>query len=928
MYRFLIVISLFGCSVFSQSIKDKALPHITHHDTKGMGYDVQSWDITQDKNGLIYIANGHSVLIFDGAIWKSIHTGDDIVNRSLFVKNKDSIYFGADGQHGLLVNDGYASYKVLPIDNSPRDAVSDIEEYWKTHYIDKNIVFQTFKNLYIHHGNVITKIPAPYIFKWSYNVDGVLYVNDLKYGIFKVEGTNLVSIVSDQSLNENIVGVTKIDNNLIVITDTKGLYKLTDGQLIPIKFKESKEIEKAQVFSFLKLKDDKIAIGTVSNGLYLLDLKTAQVDNLNKRSGLQNNTVLSIFQDSEENLWLALDYGIDYVKLNSPLKYFRDYYGELGTVYAILKEENVSYLGTNQGLYAFNHELLDAPSQGFELLLNGQVWNIEKVGDRVFIGHDKGAYITEGTTLSRLGEDLGAWNFRVPQGYEEDLVISGNYNGIALYEKVDGAWIAHKLKGFEQSARYLEIDKNNNIWVALRSEGVFRFALDYKTKELINPVFYPIDLFGKKTVTLSKIDEKIILTSDYKMFTYIDETDSFDETSIGKDKGVAPKIVKKKDHIWYLENNRVVVENQGSSLVLGELKDQLITDVLHVFSLDEKNEVIPVFNGFSMYTKNYDASFTGTGNELLIRSFVSVDNNKVYAHSSEIPYRDNDLKINYALPVYGEEVLYSTKLNDNDWSGWSSSTEKGVYNLSEGAYSFHVKAKYSAGFKFVVLSFSIKPPIYRTPWAYLSYLLFFLALIFIAMGINGYKLKKQERVLLDQKSVKLMQQEERYKAQEREREQEIIKLTNTKLQSEIKAKNRELTQIAYVNLNKNKILKKIRDKIAKIQGSSPEKLPTNKYNELIRLVEYYITDKESEVFEINFDKSHQEFYEKLSINYPNLTSKDLRLCAYLKMNLSSKEIAPLLGISSQSVDVSRHRLRKKLNLGSRDNLANILISLT
>ena len=91
--------------------------------------------------------------------------------------------------------------------------------------------------------------------------------------------------------------------------------------------------------------------------------------------------------------------------------------------------------------------------------------------------------------------------------------------------------------------------------------------------------------------------------------------------------------------------------------------------------------------------------------------------------------------------------------------------------------------------------------------------------------------------------------------------------------------------------------------------------------------DYYITDKESKLFEINFDKSHQEFYEKLSKNYPNLTSKDLRLCAYLKMNLSSKEIAPLLGISSQSVDVSRHRLRKKLNLGSKDNLTNILISL-
>ncbi|GAA3521117.1 transcriptional regulator [Aquimarina addita] len=892
-----------------------------------MGYDVQSWDITQDEDGLIYIANGNAILIFDGSVWKSVHTGDDIVNRSLFVKNRDSIYFGSDGRQGLLVNNKYDSYSVLPINNSSRDAVADIEEYWRTHYIDKHIVFQTFKNLYVNQGKIITKIPAPYRFKWSYEVDGVLYVNDLKYGVFRLEGTNLIPVVSDDHLNENIVGITKIDDDLIIITDTKGLYRFKEGQLMPIEFNKSEELKKAQIFSFLKLKDDKIAIGTVSNGLYLLDLKTAMAENLNKRNGLQNNTVLSIFQDSEGNLWLALDYGVDYIKLNSPLKYFYDYYGELGTVYAILAKEKLSYLGTNQGLYAFDNNL-EGATTSFELLLNGQVWNIENVGDRVFIGHDKGAYVVEDTELTKLGEDLGAWNFRVPKGYKEDLIISGNYNGVSLYEYVDGQWQAHTLKGFEQSARYLEIDKNNNIWVALRSEGVFRFTLDYKAKELIDPVFYPIDMFGKKTVTLSKVDGNIMLTSDYKMFTYNVEKGIFEKGVMGQDRGFAPKIIKKDDHIYYLENNRMVVENHDKVLVLEELKDQLITDVLHVFSIDEKHEVVPVFNGFAMFTKNYDTAITGVNNDLLIRSFVSVDNNKVYGDGSKIPYRDNDLKINYSLPIYGEEVLYSTKINDDDWSEWTLSTEQALYNLREGNYSFKIKTKYGAGFKSTALHFTIEPPIYRTVWAYLSYLILFLTLIFVVRGINGYKLKKQERILLEQKAIKLSQQEEKYKAQELEREREIIELNNTKLQNEIKAKNRELTQIAYVNLNKNKILKKIRDKITKIQASSPEKLPANRYNELIRLVEYYITDKESEIFEINFDKSHQEFYRKLSKAYPSLTSKDLRLCAYLKMNLSSKEIAPLLGISSQSVDVSRHRLRKKLNLGSRDNLTNILISLT
>ncbi|MDH7447938.1 helix-turn-helix and ligand-binding sensor domain-containing protein [Aquimarina sp. 2201CG14-23] len=903
------------------------MPKITHYDTKNMGFNAQSWDIKQDGNGLIYIANGRHVLTFDGTGWESVITNPEMVNRSLFVKNKDSIYFGADGHHGLLIKNGYGDYNVLPLRNNKKDVAADIEEYWRTHYVNDEIIFQTFRNLYVNQDNIITKIPAPYRFKWSYKIDEHIYVNDLKYGVFKLSETNLIPIISDPKLNENIIGVTKIQEDLIIITDTKGLYKFIDNQLIPITFPVLDELKKAQIFSFVKLKDNRIALGTVSNGLYILNLATGDIENINKQNGLQNNTILSIYQDDEDNLWLALDYGVDHVKLNSPLKYFYDYYGELGTTYAVVKEQDVSYLGTNQGLYITDNTTSDTTKE-FELLINGQVWNIEKVEDKIYVGHDKGAYAVDGKNLTRMGEDLGAWNFRnfkMKKG--NDVVISGNYNGISLYEKNQDSWEGYKLKGFEKSGRYLEIDEDNNVWVALRSEGVFRFSLDYANKELKNEAFYPITDFGKERLSLSKIENEIVITSNFNSYTYDKKNDTFTKVEIGENRGYAPRIFKKDDETWYLDNEKIVVEDKEGITVLHELEDQMVPDVLNVFSLNGQNEIIPVFNGFAMYSKDSKTISESIRSEVLIRNFVSVNSGKSYAMSAEIPFSDNDLKINYALPIYGEEIEYQTNLNEGDWSAWTTATEQTLFNLKEASYTFNVRAKYNGGYRESSFDFIIKPPIYRTHWAYLLYLLLFLSLIVLMVGINRYKMKKQERILLEQKAEKLQKQEEEHKAHKLEQEHKIIELNNSKLQDEIKAKSRELTQIAYVNLNKNKILKKIRDKIIKVQDASPQKLPTNSYNELVRLVEYYITDKESKLFEINFDKSHQEFYEKLSKNYPNLTSKDLRLCAYLKMNLSSKEIAPLLGISSQSVDVSRHRLRKKLNLGSKDNLTNILISL-
>ncbi|KZS43032.1 hypothetical protein AWE51_16965 [Aquimarina aggregata] len=926
MHRVVIIVLFFSCSVFSQFIEKKALPRITHYDTKSMGFNTQSWDIGQDETGLIYVANGGQVLIFDGTKWESVNVGSDIVNRNLFVKNKDSIYFGADGQYGVLVNQQYTDYKVVPLGAGKKDAISEVEEYWRAHYVNDEVVFQTFRNLYVNQGNIVTKIPAPYRFKWSYIVNDELYVNDLKYGVFKLQGTNLMPIVSDQKLNENIIGVTSLNENLVIITDTKGIFKLIGDTLIPFEFSELDAIKKAQIFSFLKLHDNRIAIGTVSNGLYILDLETGEFENINKKSGLQNNTVLSIYQDSESNLWLALDYGIDFIKLNSSLKYFYDYYGEFGTTYAVLKDKDLLYLGTNQGLYLAN---TNEPNPEFELLLNGQVWNIEKVDDQVFIGHDNGAYLANGDNLTRIGEDLGSWNFRAikdeSNGFEG--IISGNYSGVSFYEKTDQKWSGYKLKGFEKSTRYVEIDVENNIWLTIRSEGVFKFKFDYANKEIKKLAFYSLNDFGGSEVSMSKVDNEIVITSDYHKYTYLKENNTFDKVIIGENRGRAPRIFKKGQQTWYLDNQNVAIEDKQGVTVLHELRDQLIPDILNAFSVNESSEIIPVFNGFSVYTKNGVIIPESVKNNLLIMDFVSVNSQKSYDKGAEIPFSDNDLKINYALPVYGQEVLYQTKLNDDEWGSWTTSTEQTLFNITEGDYSFNIRAKYKENIEEASFEFKIKPPIYRTPWAYLLYLLLFLLLVITTVSFNRYKMKKQERMLLQQKAEKLQKQEEEHKAQKLEQEHKIIELNNAKLQDEIKAKSRELTQIAYVNLNKNKILKKIRNKIIKVQESSEQKLPTNSYNELIRLVEYYITNKESKLFEINFDKSHQEFYEKLSKKYPNLTSKDLRLCAYLKMNLSSKEIAPLLGISSQSVDVSRHRLRKKLTLDSKDNLINILISL-
>ena len=82
-----------------------------------------------------------------------------------------------------------------------------------------------------------------------------------------------------------------------------------------------------------------------------------------------------------------------------------------------------------------------------------------------------------------------------------------------------------------------------------------------------------------------------------------------------------------------------------------------------------------------------------------------------------------------------------------------------------------------------------------------------------------------------------------------------------------------------------------------------------------------------EVFQEAFNNADSDFLKKVKIAHPILTPNDLRLCAYLRLNLASKEIAPLLNISARSIEIKRYRLRKKMDLPHEKSLVEYILEL-
>ena len=148
------------------------------------------------------------------------------------------------------------------------------------------------------------------------------------------------------------------------------------------------------------------------------------------------------------------------------------------------------------------------------------------------------------------------------------------------------------------------------------------------------------------------------------------------------------------------------------------------------------------------------------------------------------------------------------------------------------------------------------------------------------------------------------------------------------LQTEVEFKTSELASSALNLVQKKEFLLKVKDELQHLQKSGKEVVEVSEIKKVLRLLagENKINE-EWELFSIHFDKVHAGFLTVIKDRHPSINQQELKLCAYLIMNLSSKEIAQLMAISVRGVEISRYRLRKKLQIPTEINLFEFLFDI-
>ncbi len=963
-YRVFAILFVLLPNTVNSQVKSTGLPLINNFTRTTYKASTQNWDITQNTLGFVYFANNDGLLEFDGQHWKVYSVPNKSIVRSIRAIG-DTIFVGAFEEFGFFSPNASGKLVYTSLVTLVPKEFRSFDEIWKIHTTEQGMIFQSFKYLFIYDGTFV-KVSSPLgTFGHSYQIGKTFYYVDQPSGLYNfADGEQLLLIKHSLLQSNELRCILPLEKGKVLVGFiNEGLFVFDGEKLTPWTTDVNNALKHSSIFSARQLSNGNYAFGSIQNGLYIADAQGRVLQHLNRFKGLQNNTVLSMFEDRSGNLWLGLDNGIDYIEINSPLSIF-DHTFHIESTYSSVVYEGLLYVGTNQGLFVTPMNELDKNGESqdnFQFIegTEGQVWKLEVVDNTLLCGHNFGLFQVKGNRASKLTSERGYWSF-LSLDSQSDTLICGTYNGLSVIVNDNGNWqYSHRLEGFNESSRNIAKGVGKyDLWMAHGYRGIFHLQLNSKLTKVENYA-----LFGAESglppalpYNVFTIGTETIFTSSKGLFTFQASNNTFIPYEklnkiLGDHVDIDQLNADANDNIWYFSNGTMgllrLLEDGSFSNVTApfmRINNSLIEAYENVFVYDNRNVFIGTKNGLLHYDPFYRKDYS-THQTLVFRevSFAGKDSLIAFSGSRnkdqedgmkalKVPFSFNNAVFRFSNPEFegAGSCLFSFRLEglDESWSAWSPLTFKEYMNLPEGQYTFSLKSKSlnNSEEKTAHFNFTIQPPFYRSVWAYIIYLGAIISFVignvfFIQRRVSLAKQQEEEKHLKA-----LREQELTFREQALLAEKEIINLKNESLQSEVVHKNKELANTTLHLIHKNKILNAIKAQLNGLLESNMAQAKKTQIDSLIYKINRELkNEKFQEVFDDYFDDVHQDFISRLKDRHTNLSPRELRLCAYLKMNLSTKEIAPLMNISIRGVEIGRYRLRKKLELERDDNLIDYLL---
>ena len=937
------------------------IPQIINFNKNDFRAGTQTWDIDQDSKGRMYFANNEGLLTYDGTFWKLHPLPNKTIMRSIAIDKNGIIYAGGQGEMGYFVPNerGFLKYiSLTPLLPAKERSFADI---WEIEIIGESVFFRASERMIMELRNKAISFHPP-ISGWQFmkKMGTILYAQDQKNGLYIYKNNAWRLAANNQLLSGSIVSgmiQTGKESSLILTYDRKSLTLRRDSL-----FNNSGFELPASDFNFSKVTEinkGEFIAATTTDGCLIMKNDGKFVQKISRKEGLQNNNVISVFLDRDKNLWAGLNNGISFIAYNSAIKYITPNKENEAAGFSAKIFNNKLFIGSSDGCYSAElspqNKDLSFLRSNFSLVGNssGQVWRLEEVNQHLLMGHNNGCFDIIDNQAKLISRDAG-WTFLptspVPPAQN---ILTGTYSGLKMLTFNNGQFSDKgNLEGLYESLRFLTADSEGNIWASHPYRGIYKISISADGKKYITRLFTEKDgLPSTLDNHVYKIKNRVIFGTNAGAYEFDAPTNRFIPSNflqpiIGKNE-VRYMNEDGQGNIWFCSGKKIGVIDfaEGNSIpkpfYISEITGQILSGFENIYAFDKSNIFIGSEKGvihlnYEKYKANKLTLNMMLGNVRAIGKtdstiFGGYFNQRLSAETNENSNSSISLSSNfdafhfeYSSPGFGlqKNIEYSYRLEgyEKTWSNWTNKTEKEYTNLPAGNYVFHVKAHDNLGNESdeVKYNFSIQSPWYKSIWAYIFYL------IIIALGIRKYG-AWQKKKLLRQKSIyekKQRQMSVEHQLEMEQNEKEIIRLKNEKLEAEIMLKTKELVDTSMQLVERSDALSKVKEELQKLYKNTNENHDIKKTIHLLNDIEKNSASWEK--FAVHFDEINNNFLKNLKSHFPKLTNTDLKVCAYLQLNLASKEIAQLMNITVRGVEISRYRLRKKLGLNKEQSIAEFL----
>lgn len=925
------------------------IPPVYNYTTGTYKAGNQNWAIAQGTDGVIYIGNNNGLLSFEGVNWKLHPLPNNLSVKSIYVDStntRERIYVGSFEEFGYFEPDETNQLIYHSIKNLAAEYPFHNEEVWTIYPFKGNIYFQSFSAVFVYNGQKVTTLdPNPDVL-YYFPVGDDMFAQLINNDFYRFDESGFHRLLMRTQLNDdNIVAVLPFDDEYLLVTSKSGIYRFSESTatLTPWKTAAESELKDMIINRAILSGNAQYILGTLNGGLYAINKKGDKLWHVNRTNGLNDNTVLALFSDREHNLWAALDNGISYIRVRSPFTFFEPTDMQIGLVEDILHRQETLYLATNQGIY--NYSTAD---KNFYRLpdFDTQSWFIKSFGDQVFVGHNLGtSLLVNGEETPIPGARTGGMDIKQATINGKNILLESSYTSLYVYtQSQSGNWtLSHRVDGFSDLIKNLEIDHTGNIWAGHMYKGIYRIRLDSELRKVTELENYQSlsnsQSSPPRPVKVMKLNGRIVFTDGNLFYTYDDiqrkimpydllnrELAGFADTY---------RIVSVNDQVhWFIRNSEyaLVVSDENGY----RLKDRIPYSILNnppnvgranVYISDDQTTYFCLNGGIGRYTFSDDLPSDESILHLSSVEYYDRKNDRTFfldpKKKAMIAYKHNDIGFQFMHPEYSKKLFRVECYLDGYDSRWINTDEKlsiSYNNLPAADYILKARVLDNSGkvLSAVSFSFRIKSPWYKTWWAYISYAL-------IILLITGIYIENHVRKIVQKKNKLFTEQENRRLAQLDKQEKEITALRNEKLEADLTYKSKELASATMMIINHTEFLKNLRTYLQTHMLSG--KINRKEGNELLEMINRNLSEEDAwSVFQENFDLIHENFFRKLKDRYPILTPTDLKLCTLLRLNYSSKEIAGMMNISIRGVETARYRLRKKLNLDEAGNLVDFMIA--